>query len=43
MEIIFVFSLFFSLFLSRSLSSDGVHVTLLIDRLKVLGVCDSLA
>lgn len=37
MEIIFVFSLFFSL------SSDGVYVTLLIDRLKVLGVCGSLA
>lgn len=34
MEIISVFSLF----LSPSRSSDGVHVTLLIDRLKVLCV-----
>lgn len=34
---------FLSLSLSLSRSSDGVHATLLIDRLKVLGVCGSLA
>lgn len=36
-------SLFLSLSLSLARSSDGVDVTLLIDRLKVLGGCGSLA
>lgn len=43
MEIIFVFSLFLSFSLSLARARDGVHATLLIDRLKVLGVCGSLA